>query len=121
MTIDLTTTWTPAFAPLVPTRTVPPTKIAEETWLIHQVQDACGEPLQVYLNSMVIRSADPVIVDAGTPANRRQWMEDVFSLVEPDDVRWIFLSHDDIDHTGNLDEALAACPNATVVCNWAMV
>jgi hypothetical protein len=121
MTIDLTTTPTPAFAPLVPTRRVEPTKIADETWLIHQVQDACGEPLQVYLNSMVIRGAEPIIVDAGTPANRRQWMEDVFALVEPDDVRWIYLSHDDVDHTGNLDEALAACPNATVVCNWAMV
>ena len=70
---------------------------------------------------MVIRGAEPVIVDTGTPANRRQWLEDVFAIVEPEDVRWIFLSHDDVDHTGNLDEALAACPNATLVCNWAMV
>ena len=62
-----------------------------------------------------------MIVDTGTPANRAQWLEDVFSLVEPEDVRWIFLSHDDVDHTGNLDEALSACPNATVVCSWAMV
>ena len=61
---------------------------------------------------MVIRGAEPVIVDTGTPANRTQWLEDVFALVEPEDVRWIFLSHDDVDHTGNLDEALAACPNA---------
>ena len=45
----------------------------------------------------------------------------MFSLVEPGDVRWIFLSHDDVDHTGNLDEALTACPNAKLVCNWAMV
>jgi flavorubredoxin len=112
---------TTAFPPMVPTITVPPTKIADETWVIHQVQDATGEPLQVFLNSMVIRGAEPVIVDTGTPANRTQWLEDVFALVEPEDVRWIFLSHDDVDHTGNLDEALAACPNATLVCNWAMV
>jgi flavorubredoxin len=110
-----------AFPPQVPTLRVPPTKIADETWVIHQVQDACGEPLQVYLNSMVIRGAEPVIVDTGTPANRRQWLEDVFTLVEPEDVRWIFLSHDDIDHTGNLDETVALCRNATVVCNWAMI
>jgi flavorubredoxin len=123
----MTITQTPApigttpFQPVVPTTIVPPTKIADETWVIHQVQDALGQPLQVFLNSMVIRGAEPVIVDTGTPANRRQWMEDVFSLVEPNDVRWIFLSHDDVDHTGNLDETLAACPNATLVCNWAMV
>ncbi len=34
---------------------------------------------------------------------------------------WILLSHDDIDHTGNLDQTLAACRNAQLVCNWAMV
>jgi flavorubredoxin len=109
------------FAPVAPTISVPPTRIARDTWLIHSVQEALGQPLFVYLNSMVIVGAEPMIVDTGTVANRDQWLNDVFSLVEPADVRWIFLSHDDIDHTGNLDEALSACPNAQLVCNWAMV
>ncbi len=109
------------FTPLAPTTYVPPTKVAADTYVIHQVQPATGAPLYVYINSMVILGAEPVIVDTGTPANRKQWLEDVFSLVEPEDVRWIFLSHDDVDHTGNLDEALTACPNAKLVCNWAMV
>ncbi len=109
------------FAPLAPTIYVPPTEIAADTWLIHSVQPALGEPLFVYLNSLVIRGAEPMIVDTGTIANREQWMKDVFSLVEPTDVRWIFLSHDDVDHSGNLDETLSACPNAKLVCNWAMV
>ena len=109
------------FAPIAPTTTVAPTKIAHDTYVIHQVQPALGQPLFVYINSMVILGKEPVIVDTGTPANRKQWLDDVFSLVEPEDVRWIFLSHDDVDHTGNLDEALTACPNARLVCNWAMV
>jgi flavorubredoxin len=109
------------FAPLAPTIQVPPTRIAADTWLIHSVQPALGQPLFVYLNSLVIVGAEPMIVDTGTIANRDQWLKDVFSLVEPDDVRWIFLSHDDVDHTGNLDETLSACPNAQLVCNWAMV
>jgi flavorubredoxin len=109
------------FAPIAPTISVPPTKIAPDTYVIHQVQQALGEPLFIYINSMVILGKEPVIVDTGTPANREQWLSDVFSLVEPKDVRWIFLSHDDVDHTGNLDQALTACPNAQLVCNWAMV
>jgi flavorubredoxin len=125
MTANPITTSTTAgltFPPLCPTINVPPTKIADDTWIIHQVQHALGDPpLHVYLNSMVILGAEPVIVDTGTPANRAQWLQDVFSIVEPEDVRWIFLSHDDVDHTGNLDETLTACPNARVVCNWAMV
>lgn len=89
--------------------------------VVHSVQPALGQPLFVYLNSMLILGAEPMIVDTGTIANRDQWLKDVFSLVEPEDVRWIFFSHDDVDHTGNLDETLSACPNAQLVCNWAMV
>ena len=109
------------FAPIAPTTYVPPTKVANDTFVIHQVQPALGQPLFVFINSMVIRGKEPVIVDTGAPANRTQWLADVFALVEPEDVRWIFLSHDDVDHTGNLDEAMTACPNATLVCSWAMV
>lgn len=109
------------FTPIAPTTYVPPTEIAKDTYVVHQVQPALGQPLHVYLNSMVILGREPVIVDTGTPANRRQWLADVFSLVEPEAVRWVFLSHDDVDHTGNLDEVMSACPNATLVCSWAMV
>src|ERR671929_40888 len=110
-----------SFAPVCPSATYSPTRIAPDTWVIHQVQPALGQPLFIYLNSMVILGNEPVIVDTGTPANREQWLKDVFALVDPKDVRWIFLSHDDVDHTGNLDEALTACPNAQLVCNWAMI
>jgi len=109
------------FAPVAPTTYVPPTEIAPDTFVIHQIQPALGQPLFVYLNSMVIRGKEPVIVDTGTPANREQWLKDAFSLVEPEDVRWVFLSHDDVDHSGNLDEVMSACTNAQLVCNWAMV
>ena len=109
------------FAPLAPTTSVAPTQIAPDTYVIHQVQPALGQPLSVYINSMVIVGKEPMIVDTGTPANRKQWLEDVFALVEPKDVRWVFLSHDDVDHSGNLDEVMTACPNATLVVTWAMV
>ena len=34
----------------------------------------------------------------------------VYCLVDPDDIRWVFLSHEDGDHTGSLDQVLAAAP-----------
>jgi flavorubredoxin len=109
------------FPPLEPTIRVEPTEIAEDTFVLHQVQEATGAPLFVYINSMVIRGEQPVIVDTGAPANRKQILEDIFSLVEPEDVRWVYLSHDDVDHSGNLDEVLSACPNATLVVTWPIV
>jgi flavorubredoxin len=94
-----------------------PQQIATETWLIPNLFPA-GEDLFVPVNSMVIRGAEPVIIDTGAPVHREQWLEQVFSVVEPEDVRWIFLSHDDGDHTGGLFEALDRCPNATLVTNF---
>ena len=40
------------------------------------------------------------------------------SLVDPRDVKFIYISHDDHDHTGNLAEALDVFPNATLVTTW---
>jgi hypothetical protein len=70
---------------------------------------------------MVIRGAEPVIVDTNAPLYRDRWREQVFSIVAPEDVRWIFLSHDDGDHTGGLLDALELCPQATLVTNFFMV
>jgi len=107
-----------AFEPIAPAVHYPPLKVAEDTWLIQQMQRAAIGPLWVPLHSLVINGTEPIIVDTGTPANRRQWMKDVFSIVDPGDVRWIFLSHDDVDHAGNLRPVLEACPNATLVVTW---
>ncbi len=102
-----------------PTKTrLEPTKIANETFLIHDHNGEGQAPVLVPLNSMVIRSAEPIVVDTGMPENREQFLADVFSIVEPEDIRWVFISHDDIDHTGNLNALMDLAPNATVIVNW---
>ena len=108
------------FAPLQPTVRAEPELVGNDTWLLHSVQEATGAPLFVYLNSMVIKGREPVIIDTSTPANREHFLEDVFGLVEPEDVKWVFLSHDDVDHTGNLEIVMERCPNATLVSSWAI-
>ena len=98
-----------------------PTEIAPETFLIHDHQGEGEAPVVVALNSMVIRAAEPVVVDTGMASNEQQYLDDVFSIVEPEDIRWVFISHDDVDHTGNLNALMAAAPNATAVISWFMV
>jgi flavorubredoxin len=97
--------------------TTDPVQIAPDTWLIPNLFPA-GEDLFVPVNSMLIRGAEPIIVDTGAPVHRELWLEKVFSLVDPKDVRWIFLSHDDGDHTGGLLDALEMCPQATLITNF---
>lgn len=94
-----------------------PYQIADDTYVIPRLDMA--PPIgYIYMNSMVIVGKEPVIVDTGTPADRERWLNNVWNLVDPSDVRWIFLSHDDRDHAGNLMPVLAACPNATLLTTW---
>jgi flavorubredoxin len=74
----------------------------------------------VGVHSLVIAGREPVIVDTGAALVRNHWLEQAFSIVDPADVRWIFLSHDDHDHLGNLDAVLARCPSATLVASFAI-
>lgn len=91
-----------------------PYLIAPDTWVIPELVP--GPPgMVIPLNSMVIAGAEPVIVDTGNELSRTEWLEAAFSIVEPDDVRWVFLSHDDHDHSGNLTAVLDMCQNATLV------
>ena len=85
-----------------------PTQIAPETFVIHDHHGEGQAPVSVALNTMVIRGAEPVVVDTGMAENREQYLADVFSLVEPEDIRWVFISHDDVDHTGNLNALMDA-------------
>jgi flavorubredoxin len=97
-----------------------PTLVAPETFLIHDHHGEGVAPVSVAFNALVIRAAEPVVVDTGMAENRDQYLADVFSLVEPEDIRWVFISHDDVDHTGNLNALMEAAPNATAVVNWFM-
>ncbi len=112
--------------PMTDRRSAPPTgaarlapiEIAPETFVIHDTYAPPGAPGAVHMNSMLIRGAEPIVVDTGTPLNRSVYLEDLFGLVDPEDVRWVFVSHDDIDHYGNVHEVMDACPNATLVASW---
>jgi flavorubredoxin len=101
----------------MPPTPVRPQRIAPDAWLVTELFP--GAPgAHVPVRSLVLTGAEPVIVDTGTSLNRHAWTEAVWSIVDPQDVRWVFLSHDDHDHVGNLHETLVQCPNATVVTNW---
>jgi flavorubredoxin len=91
-----------------------PYQVAPDTWVIPEIVP--GPPgMVIPLNSMVIAGAEPVIVDTGNALSRSEWLDAAFSIVAPDDVRWVFLSHDDHDHSGNLEAVLELCQNATLV------
>lgn len=106
--------------PVLTKTRIAPTQVAPDTFVLHDHLGEGQAPMLVPINSMLIRGAEPVVVDTGLPELREQYFETLFSLVDPEDIRWVFISHDDIDHTGNVNELMQLAPNATLVVNWFM-
>ncbi|MGZ4715200.1 MAG: MBL fold metallo-hydrolase, partial [Acidimicrobiales bacterium] len=102
----------------IPRRFLDTQTLAPETFLVRLLAGEGLLPELVSLNTLVIRGAEPVLVDTGAALVRSEWLDRTFELVDPADVRWVFLSHDDVDHVGNLGDVLDRCPNATLVTNW---
>jgi glyoxylase-like metal-dependent hydrolase (beta-lactamase superfamily II) len=70
------------------------------------------------VNAFVLHSEQPVVVDTGLSLPDRGFMDSLGSVIDPKDVRWIWLTHPDRDHTGALFELLEAAPKARVVTTF---
>jgi len=64
------------------------------------------------VNAFVIKAKEPVLVDTGMGMDSEEFMEALHSVIDPRDLKWVWLTHDDADHTGNLQKVLEAAPNA---------
>lgn len=72
----------------------------------------------VPVNAHVIRAQQPVLVDTGLAALNTEFMRELRSVIDPAALRWIWLTHMDADHVGNLRAVLAEAPLARVVTTY---
>jgi len=70
------------------------------------------------INSFLLKGVEPVLVDTGLGALSEPLTRRLADEIDLEDLRWIWLSHTDADHIGNLNRILALAPNATVVTNF---
>ncbi|MGY1778713.1 MBL fold metallo-hydrolase [Geodermatophilus sp. SYSU D01036] len=67
------------------------------------------------INAYLITAEEPVLVDSGIAVDADQFLDALSSIIDPRTLRWIWLTHDDADHTGNLQRVVEAAPDATLV------
>jgi flavorubredoxin len=71
----------------------------------------------IAINAFVIKGKEPVLVDTGMGIASEEFMKALESIIDPRDLRWVWLTHHDPDHTGNLQEVLEAAPRARLAAN----
>lgn len=70
------------------------------------------------VNSFLLKGSEPVLVDTGLAALGEAYVESLAGEIDPGDLRWIWLSHMDPDHVGNLERVLERAPNARIITNF---
>ena len=66
----------------------------------------------IIVNAFVLLAEQPVLVDTGLGVDSEQFMSTLESIVDPADLRWVWLTHDDPDHTGSLAAVMERAPQA---------
>lgn len=70
------------------------------------------------INAFVLHGSEPLVVDTGLSTPGTGFLDALSSVVAPEDVRWIFLTHPDRDHTGALFELLDLAPQARLITTF---
>lgn len=67
------------------------------------------------INAYVVRAEEPVLVDTGLGVDGDEFVDALASVIDPRDLRWVWLTHDDADHTGSIRRVLELAPRARLV------
>jgi glyoxylase-like metal-dependent hydrolase (beta-lactamase superfamily II) len=70
------------------------------------------------VNAFLIKASEPVLVDTGLHMDREAFMAELETVIDPADVRWLYLTHPDQDHLGSLKEMLARSPRMKVITTF---
>ena len=67
------------------------------------------------VNSFVLLSEQPVLIDTGLGVDGDDFIDALKSVIDPAELRWVWITHDDTDHTGNVEAVMALAPEARLV------
>ena len=67
------------------------------------------------INAYVLMAEEPVLIDTGLGIDREAFLDALASILDPSALRWVWLTHDDADHTGNIQRVMELAPQAKLV------
>jgi flavorubredoxin len=70
------------------------------------------------VNAFVLKAAEPVLVDTGLVPLTDDFMQRLSTVIDPNDLRWLWLTHCHVDHLGSLRPVLDAAPKLRVITTF---
>src|SRR5918998_319567 len=67
------------------------------------------------VNAYLVMAEEPVLIDTGIGVDGDDFIAAVSSIIDPHKLKWVWLTHDDADHTGSIQRVMELAPNATLV------
>ena len=75
----------------------------------------------VPINAFVLHGPEPLLVDTGAVVEREEFMTALRSVIDPADLKWIWLTHTDFDHIGALPQLLDENRDLRIITTFAGV
>ncbi|HSF20031.1 MAG TPA: MBL fold metallo-hydrolase [Vicinamibacteria bacterium] len=75
----------------------------------------------VPINAFVLKGAEPILVDTGAGVESKEFLRVLRSILDPSELRWLWLTHPDHDHTGSLQPLLAENPRLRIITSFLSV
>ena len=94
-----------------------PRTVAEDTTAINAWFPLPGLGI-LPINAFIVRAQQPVLVDTGLAMMGEAFRDQLYNLIDPAEIRWIWITHTDADHLGNLKDILESAPNARIVTSY---
>lgn len=70
------------------------------------------------VNSFLIHGSEPILIDSGLASLADDFMASLEACIDPGDLCWIWITHADMDHVGNLSRVLARAPRARIITTY---
>jgi flavorubredoxin len=70
------------------------------------------------INAFVLHATEPVLVDTGTMVESDEFLTALRTVIDPSDLRYIWLTHTDFDHIGSLGRLLEEHSHIRVVTSF---
>lgn len=72
----------------------------------------------VPINAFVLKGSEPILVDTGSVVESPEFLPALRSVIDPAELRWLWLTHTDFDHMGSLQALLAENPRLSVITTF---